>query len=103
MNDEQLDAVTGGTVKELKELAQAMTNNSFLKVSAGFLSHFSEMILIMKKIAIHDLANIGIEANIDIGVFGTSIGEKNNTYKNKATKKSLTHAQVLEKIKAYAA
>jgi len=56
----------------------------------------------MKKIAIYDLANIGIEANIDIGVLGTGIGEKHNTYKDNVNGKSLTHAQVLERIKAYA-
>ena len=47
---------------------------------------------------------MGIEANIDVsfmGVFGFGIGEKHNTYKDKATGESLTHKQVLDRIKNF--
>ena len=44
---------------------------------------------------------MGIEADISVGFCGTGIGSKNNTYKDKETGKSLTHAEVLNRIKEY--
>lgn len=45
------------------------------------------------------LDKLGIKANIDLGLCGTGIGEKNNTYTDKATGKALSHAEVLQRVR----
>ena len=102
LNKEQLNQVAGGTRKELDELISAVVDNSFLSGVEKGASRFIEFSGTVKDAVIKDLDKAGIKATIDTGyIFG--IGEKNNTYIDKVTGQSLTHAQALDKIKAYSA
>ena len=102
MSSEQLDEVAGGKLKELQELTDELIDNLFLKGMAAFSGSLPFSSKLMKSEVTKILDKIGIEANIDVntlGFFSFGIGEKNNTYKDKATGESLTHQQVLNRIK----
>lgn len=101
MTMEQLDNVAGGTIAELKELVEALQSNSVARGLGKAYSHIPAVSEAIKYGVARDLFNMGIEADISVGFCGTGIGSKNNTYKDNANGKSLTHAQVLERIKAY--
>lgn len=102
LNEEQLDGVAGGNLRELQELTDELIDNLFLKGMAAFSGSLPFASKAMKSEVTKILDKIGIEANIDVNTFGFlgfNIGEKNNTYKDKVTGKSLTHQQVLNRIK----
>ena len=94
LSNNELTKVAGGTVKELEELLDA----------CGAMATFQTHIPISNKADaayvkdyLHD--KIGIDANISIGVVGTGLFSKHNTYKDRYTGRSLTHEEVLERIK----
>lgn len=102
MSEEQLDTVAGGTVWELQDLAREMMNNLFFEGMATLSLMVPGNSKLMKSEVTKKLDKIGIEANIDVnflGSLGFGIAEKNNTYKDKVTGKSLTHQQILNRIK----
>ena len=104
VTDEQLDQVTGGTVEELRDLTDALVDNRFFKGIVTFSAALPISSKAIKAEVTNILDSMGIEANIDVsfmGVFGFGIGEKHNTYKDKATGESLTHKQVLDRIKNF--
>ena len=102
LNEEQLDQVAVGTLKELQQLTDELIDNLFLKGMVAFSGAIPFASKAMKSEVTKILDKIGIEANIDVntlGFLGFRIGEKNNTYKDKVTGKSLTHRQGLNRIK----
>ena len=105
MSAEQLDQVAGGTIAELKELVEALQSNSVARGLGKAYSHIPGVSEAIKYGVARDLFNMGIESDISVGFCGTGIGFKNNKYWDISNGgfKPMTHAQVLEKIKAYAA
>lgn len=102
LNEEQLDEVAGGTVTELRELIDAMTKNSnTVNITGKFVSHVPMANEVIKMAVENQLSEMGINADISIGIGGTGLFSKNNVYKNKRTGKTMTHAQVLKKIGNY--
>ena len=101
MNDEQLDMVAGGTVKELEELVEALQSNSVARGLGKAYSHIPGVSEAIKYGVARDLFNMGIEADISVGFCGTGIGSKNNKYRDTSTGKSLTHAEVLNRLKEH--
>ena len=100
--EEQLDGVAGGTLGELQQLTDELIDNLWLKGMAAFSGSLPFASKAMKSEVTKILDKMGIEANIDVntlGFLGFNIGEKNNTYKDKFTGESLTHRQVLNRIK----
>ena len=47
------------------------------------------------------LAKLGINAKMNLGLWGSTLGENDAVYTDKATGKSLTHAEVMNIIKNY--
>ena len=47
------------------------------------------------------LGELGVKANISVGAFGSGAGEDPNTYKNKTTGESYSHADVVYRVKNY--
>ena len=104
LTEEQLDGVAGGTVWELEELARAMMNNLFLEGMTTLSLFVPGNSKLLKSEVTKTLDKIGVKADIDVntlGFLGFNIGEKNNTYKDKFTGESLTHRQVLNRIKNF--
>ena len=104
LNDAQLDQVAGGTVKEYGEICSAMANNPILKkiLEAGSHVPINNQI---DKIFVEDVLKVelGIKADISLGFLGTGLGSKANTYKDlRNGGRSMTHAQVINRIKMYA-
>ena len=94
LNQNELNQVAGGTVKELEELVEA----------CGAMATFQTHVPISNKadaayVKDYLRDKIGIEANISIGVVGTGLFSKHNTYKDIYTGRSLTHKEVLERIR----
>lgn len=94
LNKNELNQVTGGTVEELEELVEA----------CGAMATFQTHIPISNRadaayVKDYLRDKIGIEANISIGIAGTGWLSKHNTYKDRYTGRSLTHEEVLERIK----
>ena len=104
MSSEQLDRVAGGTMEELQNLSRAIAGNVALQGLASIGSALPFGSRLSKTIVTDILDKVGIEANIDVntlGFLGFGIGEKNNTYKDKVSGRSLTHRQVLNILIAF--
>lgn len=99
LNDMELNEVTGGTVGEFDELVSAFANNPALKQIAGKLTHVPGANKVTVEFVEHVLYEMGIEAKIDLGFLGTGLGSKANTYKSVATGQTLTHGQVIQRIR----
>ena len=104
LTDEQLDQVAGGTVKEYEEICSAMANNPILKSILETGSHvpISNQV---DKVLVEDILKVemGIKADISLGFLGTGLGSKSNTYKDlRNGGRSMTHAEVINRIKQYA-
>lgn len=94
LNKNELNQVAGGTVKELEELVEA----------CGAMATFQTHVPISNRadaayVKDYLRDKIGIEANISLGVVGTGWLSEHNTYKDRYTGRSLTHEEVLERIK----
>ena len=104
LNDEQLDEVAGGTVREYEEICSAMANNPILKTILETGSHvpISNQV---DKVLVEDILKVemGIKADISLGFLGTGLGSKANTYKDlRNGGQSMTHSQVINRISMYA-
>ena len=100
---EELEIVSGGTVTELDELITAMEGNGFIGDACGAIGgHVPGANNIVASFVEEILDRLfGIQADISLGLAGTGIGSKPNTYIEKATGRKLTHADVIQKIKYY--
>lgn len=94
IDDFELNQVAGGTVKELEELVDACGAMATFQTHIP-LSNRADAAYV--KDYLRD--KIGIDANISLGVAGTGLFSKHNTYKDRYTGRSLTHKEVLERIK----
>ena len=104
LKDEQLDQVAGGTVREYEEICSSMANNPILK---GILETGSHVPISnqVDKVLVEDILKVemGIKADISLGFLGTGLGSKSNTYKDlRNGGRSMTHAQVINRISMYA-
>ena len=103
MSDEELEQIAGGTVKQLEDLAVALSEKSkfVLNWSPGqtAVAHIPGANAILAK-SVKDVLrdNYKIEANIDLGWIGLGWASENNTYKDMTTGKTLTHKEVLDRI-----
>ncbi len=98
LTEEELDTVTGGTVKEFTSIVSAISANRklFLKLKDA-LSNLDENISLnnMKEPVAQVLSGMGIDANLILD----SVNE--NSYKNTKTGKLLSHDEVISRIKNY--
>lgn len=101
MNACELDNVVGGTVAELKDLVQACADNPHMKKFVGVLIHFPPATLAAAYEMESALSKIGIDANISVGVLGTGLFSKHNTYTDRETGRKLTHAEVVDRVRNY--
>lgn len=99
MSLEQLDAVAGGTVDEFDELVTAFAKHPALKHAVGLAVHVPGANELTTDLVQRALYQIGIEADIDLGLCGTGIMSKPNKYTSVATGASLSHEEVLARIK----
>ena len=102
MSDEELENVVGGTVGELKDLSDAISENSKFKLLGKIESHVPGINRgvadTVEKILKEDT---NIDANISLGFLGTSINSSKNTYRDMETGQYITHSEVLERIKQF--
>ena len=110
LDDEELDKVAGGTITELSELNEAMYKadcrfygeghiSTWDDATGVVLSHIpglSVVSIIGTKVKLLDY---GVSANIDVGLAGTGLFSKSNSYIDTKTGEKLTHKQVLKRIK----
>ena len=106
--DEEVEKVSGGTCDELHELVKAAAGNSkILQYCAGAAELASRykvgclgnipLSYTMESI----LGELGVKAKISIGAFGTGGGENPNTYRNKISGATLSHAEGVERVRNY--
>ena len=100
LSDEELENVAGGTVGELEDLTVALVSKwpaiaGMGKVDAHIPGANKVIASAVESILEKDL---GISANINLGVGGTGIFSKSNTYTDIATGKRLSHSEVLSII-----
>lgn len=100
---EELEIVSGGTVTEFDELISAIEGNGvFGDICGAIGGHVPGANIIVAEVIEACLSEIlGIKANISLGLAGTGIGSDPNTYIEKSTGRSLTHAEVIRRIKSY--
>jgi len=104
MSDEELDNVAGGTLSQMQDLVSAIVKvksgssvlGDMMNGAGCFLPGFNE---INKSYVKETLSRIGIDAQIDIGWLGYGICSEDNVYTDKRTGKSLSHEEVLSRIK----
>ena len=99
---EELEIVSGGTVGELDELIKAIMNipmyEDIFGTVGGHIPGANNGIAVLMEKVLKD--SFGIEADIDLGFAGTGICSDPNTYVDIGTGKSMTHAEVLKRIRA---
>ena len=97
LTEEQLNKVTGGTTKEFAEIVYAMSANRklFLKLKEA-LSIQGENISLkdMKEPVAQILSGIGIDSTLNFN-------SAKNSYKDSKNSKSLSHNEVISRIKSY--
>lgn len=101
LSEGQLDTVAGGTIWELYELADAMVKNSFLRGMTNVASLIPMTSGIVESYVIDALDKVGVNAKIDQGILTGKIFNDRNTYTEKCSGKSLTHEQVMERLRNY--
>ena len=106
---EELDNVNGATCEELHELTKALTSNN------NVLNFFADAAELLSKYKAGCLGNIplayamqsflkndlGINSNVSVGWGGSGFRETHNTYSDRATGASLSHADVLKRVRDY--
>ena len=102
LNDEELEKVVGGTIAELKDLSNAILENSNLKSLGKIEAHVpgvNRMVAdAVEKILKEDL---NVDADISLGLLGTGAGSSKNTYRDMTTGQYITHQEVLDRIKQF--
>ena len=100
---EELDNVSGGTVKEYDEIVRAVYErwgNDPDGIGADLRAHIPFFNLPCSDSIYYYLREkFGIRANIDLGFAGTGLGSDPNTYKDVVTGQPLTHEQVMARIR----
>lgn len=103
ISEAELDHVSGGTVKEFEEICSTMSKNSFLKEMITIGTHVPLANLATKELVEKVLKDVmNVNADISLGVGGTGIFSKNNTYTDTRTGQKLNHSEVINRIKTYA-
>ena len=107
INDIELDNVSGGTLTEVNQLADAFTRkagtfggivadiHSALNGKSGFAGPLN---IALREAVGKGLSELGISHNLSVGVLGTGFMSKANTYSFGG--KSISHAEVLKMIDA---
>ena len=108
INDADLNKVSGGTCAQLHELTDAFTSNNKI---LNFLAGASELASQIKLGCLGNiplaykmeniLGQISIKSYISVGWGGSGTREVNNTYTYKFTGESLSHEEVLKRLKDY--
>lgn len=97
LTDEQLELVAGGSQNELAELVRAMRDNKNVGFSEG--DYLFGSLSRWEYLATQKLDKLGVNANINWSIF--SVTASPDSYTDKATGKSMTHAEVVDLIKNY--
>ena len=102
LNINVLEMVTGGTVTEYEELLRACAaSNPTLADAGAACAHIPGANLVTAHVFESWLSNeLKISANIDLGVGGTGMFSKGNTYVDMKTGMGLSHSEVLSRIMA---
>ena len=100
LNDEELEKIAGGTVNELDDLTTAMVSKWPAIATLGKVAAHTPG---LNRILANEAENIlkrdlGIEASISLGFLGTGLGSDPNSYRDLATGRGLSHAEVLDRI-----
>lgn len=112
LNMDELDQVSGGTVMEFAQICELICkvkidgSGIFSAIQTAFEKGKPFMPLVNDGM-VRDVKGIlknkfGIKAKISLGDFGTGICSRNNEYNDLITGKTLTHDQVLARIKNFA-
>ncbi|MBR2180006.1 MAG: hypothetical protein IJ862_06410 [Selenomonadaceae bacterium] len=104
MSDEELDGVAGGTLGQMQDLFSAIVEVESGSSVLGYMMNGAACVIpgvneINKSVVKKNLSLIGIDAKIDIGWLGWGICSEDNVYTDKKTGKSLSHEEVLSRIK----
>ena len=99
MSFEELDQVAGGTVKEFDEIIRAFGKYDIVKEFSGIAAHIPGANKCTVEFVESVLKEIGINADISIGFLGFGIGSDPNKYTGVATGRTMTHSEVLTRIK----
>ena len=98
---DKLETVSGGTVGEFEDLFEALSSRAVgtdgMAITIG--SHCPGANYGLAALVEEYLDKVyGISADIDLGFCGTGIGSDPNKYIDKATGKSMTHSEVMNRI-----
>ena len=99
LNDEIMERVSAGTVKEFEELVSAAAGSPGTAFLAGASVHVPGTNLVSARLFEDFLyTNYNITANISLGYGGTGIGSKANIYVDNATGMRISHAEVCRRL-----
>ena len=99
LTTEALDAVSGGTVRELEDLTKAIVSNSSLKKLGSFETHIpGANRIIADQVEGVLQKDLKIDADISLGFLGTGAGSKNNTYRDMTNGQYISHQEVFNRI-----
>ena len=102
LNQNELSQVAGGTVKEFEELLSAFDDNKHIKRFYKVTTHLPVANSAAATFVESFMSDrMGIDANISLGVGGTGLFSKHNTYREISTGRALSHGEVLERIKFF--
>ena len=100
MSETDLEQVAGGTVGEFNDLINALYSVFGDVFADAVVSHTPGLNAGFRELVTASLEkNYKIKANISLGYLGLGIDSDPNTYTDMTTGKSLTHAEVLKRIK----
>ena len=101
MSETDLEQVAGGTVGEFSDLVSAISAGPYANsIAEAALAHVPGLNAGFRELVTASLEkNYKIKANISLGYLGLGIDSDPNTYTDMTTGKSLTHAEVLKRIK----
>ncbi len=97
LSDEELEQVAGGSQDELAQLVRAMRDNKKVGFDEG--EYLFGSLERWEYLANQRLDKLGINADIHWSIFSTT--DCPNSYTDKANGKTLTHQEVLDRIKNY--
>ena len=104
INEAELESVVGGTVGEFEQLLEAFGTNPTMKGYFKAVAHVPGVNNIEAKVVESWMSeNMHIDADISLGVGGTGLFSKHNTYRDTKTGQYLSQSEVLDRIKKYAA
>ena len=100
LEEVQLDAVAGGTVGELEDLAGAMLDkwSAIATIGKGVAHVPRANGILADAISMTLQRDLKIDADISLGLGGTGALSKGNKYTDLRNGQNLSHAQVIERI-----